>query len=180
MSLYTAHSPDTGFKPDATLIARKEKTKPKSSPAGQPLPEKKKEPRPDEPLAPGQWHHMLVRQKPQEFSAKDDSGDRRRDTRTELDETVAIEWKIESNVETTQFLVLTRNISSGGIALTHDQKLEPGTQCDLTMFMPDGTTQVWPGRVAHCTTLTRGMYEIGIQFDQAIDMGCLGLTSPGE
>ena len=72
--------------------------------------------------------------------------------------------------EFTTFLVKTRNISAGGIALLHGGFVHVGTRCRLRLMTTDKVRADVSGRVVRCRYLGQGtLHEIGVQFDSPIE-----------
>lgn len=77
--------------------------------------------------------------------------------------------------------VATRNISRGGISILHSAFMHPGTQCEILLKVPGGTTQTVPGTVRRCGHVSGRVHEIGIQFKQQISTkDLLGLDPLNE
>jgi hypothetical protein len=70
----------------------------------------------------------------------------------------------------TSFLVLVNNISSGGFAFKHSWELEPGTPCSVKIMLPSGGVAVCEGNIVRCRELEGGGHEIGLQFDELLDI----------
>lgn len=69
-----------------------------------------------------------------------------------------------------RFLVLARNLSSGGISVLHAGFLHLGTECRLVLTLADGSAKALIGRVVFCRLAASPVHEIGIQFSTKIDM----------
>ncbi|MBZ0171113.1 MAG: PilZ domain-containing protein, partial [Phycisphaerales bacterium] len=63
-----------------------------------------------------------------------------------------------------------RNLSKGGIGLLHRSYLHLGTRCDVTLEHPTLGEIVQAGAVIRCIHLTGMVHEIGIKFDQEINI----------
>lgn len=70
----------------------------------------------------------------------------------------------------TRVRVACRNLSRGGIGILHSAYMHPGSRCDVTLQRVTGKPQTIPGRVVRCTHRAGVVHEIGIQFDQPIDL----------
>ncbi len=63
-----------------------------------------------------------------------------------------------------------RNLSNGGIGLLHRSYLHLGTRCIVTLRHPyDGDFEI-PGEVVRCIHIKGMIHEIGIKFDEEIDV----------
>lgn len=71
------------------------------------------------------------------------------------------------------YTVRTRNISSGGIGFIHDKPMMIGAMCTVALESADQGGRVVCGRVAWCRPIPSagGPCEVGLQFDQPIDIG---------
>lgn len=63
-----------------------------------------------------------------------------------------------------------RNLSKGGIGFLHRSFLHLGTRCIVTLDHPIRGDVQAPGRVVRCLHLTGMVHEIGIKFDEEIDV----------
>jgi hypothetical protein len=68
----------------------------------------------------------------------------------------------------TSFVVLTENISFGGIAFKHQSRLEPDTPCRIKIMLLSGGSVECDGKIVHCRDLEGRGYEIGLQFDRVL------------
>jgi hypothetical protein len=80
--------------------------------------------------------------------------------------------------EDSSILVLTNNISKGGLAFKHSSELEPGTLCKVKIMLPTGGLAICKGKVVRCRKLEGGGYEVGLQFAQLLDLTLM--TPRGE
>lgn len=69
-----------------------------------------------------------------------------------------------------RFLVLGRNLSTGGISLLHAGYLHSGTECRLALVMPRGGAKTMLGKVVFCRLVAGKIHEIGVQFCEKIDI----------
>lgn len=77
--------------------------------------------------------------------------------------------------------VATRNISRGGISILHSAFMHVGTQCEILLKVPGGTTQSISGVVRRCGHVSGRVHEIGIQFKEQISTkDLLGLDPLNE
>lgn len=66
------------------------------------------------------------------------------------------------------YLVVTRNISAGGMAVIHGGYIHAGTECRLMLGTIDGEKVVVPGRVRRCRHIKGNLHEIGVEFLKAV------------
>lgn len=66
------------------------------------------------------------------------------------------------------YLVLTRNLSSGGLALIHGGYLHPGTKCRMMLATIHGQNVVIGGRVRRCRHIKGSLHEIGVEFNAPV------------
>jgi hypothetical protein len=70
----------------------------------------------------------------------------------------------------TSFLVLTDNISRGGLAFKHASWLDIDTPCKIKIMLPSGELIVSEGRIVRCRPLSDRGYEVGIRFDRTLSV----------
>lgn len=63
-----------------------------------------------------------------------------------------------------------RNLSKGGIGLLHRSYLHLGTRCRVTLAHPSKGDVEIPGEVVRCIHLKGMIHELGIKFDEEIDV----------
>jgi hypothetical protein len=68
------------------------------------------------------------------------------------------------------YVVRSRNISSEGLGFIHGGPIAPGTRCALALETDDGAGVIVSSRVAWCKSIDMDVYDIGMQFDKAIDI----------
>ncbi len=66
------------------------------------------------------------------------------------------------------YLVVTRNLSAGGIAVIHGGYIHAGTECRLMLGTIDGEKVVVPGLVRRCRHIKGNLHEIGVEFLKAV------------
>ena len=66
------------------------------------------------------------------------------------------------------YLVLTRNLSSGGLAMIHGGYLHPGTKCRMMLATVHGQNVVIGGRVRRCRHIKGNLHEIGVEFNAPV------------
>lgn len=104
----------------------------------------------------------------EQFTDKVPEGaDRRKYKRVEYRKT-AVLVLAETPDGDTSFMILTNNISRGGLAFKHSSRLEPGTPCQAKIMPSSGGSIESQGRIVRCRMLEGSGYEIGLQFDQLL------------
>lgn len=74
-----------------------------------------------------------------------------------------------------------RNLSRGGVALLHNSFMHIGSSVVVTLPRLSGGSQDVPGTVKRCQHKRGTMHELGVQFDQEIDLhDYMGSTSTGD
>ncbi len=68
-----------------------------------------------------------------------------------------------------QYLVRSRNICKRGMAFLHESAIPLGTPCGITVIGTRHQAYQITGTIARSTAIAQGVYEIGIEFDRAID-----------
>jgi len=68
------------------------------------------------------------------------------------------------------FAVPTRNISRGGLAFLHSQMMRPGQRCGVLLPTIGERPQAVKGTVVHCRYVRAMVHEIGVQFDEPINL----------
>lgn len=69
------------------------------------------------------------------------------------------------------YIVRSRNISSGGLGFIHGCFIEPGTRCSIALQAEDGYGKILAGRIAWCRRVELEAHDVGVQFDESIDVG---------
>jgi hypothetical protein len=77
---------------------------------------------------------------------------------------------LERDVPDAIALVAPRNISMGGTALLHRGHLSGGTPVHLEFPLANGRTSSTQGRVVRSFGCLKDVYEIGVLFDESIDI----------
>ncbi|MFO0830440.1 MAG: response regulator [Phycisphaerales bacterium] len=74
-----------------------------------------------------------------------------------------------------------RNLSRGGIALLHNSFMHAGSAVVVTLPRLTGGTRDIPGTIKRCQHKRGTMHELGVQFDEEIDLrDYMGQTSTGD
>jgi hypothetical protein len=68
------------------------------------------------------------------------------------------------------FVVIGRNLSSGGLAFLHGAPLPIGTPCSVTLFDKEGAPSISPGNIVRCRKVAGRIHELGISFSSKIDV----------
>jgi hypothetical protein len=76
----------------------------------------------------------------------------------------------ESDGTESPYLIRPRNICRTGLGFLHGGPLPPGTTCILTLPTADGDKLVVRARVAHCGPVSGEVHQVGLQFDEPIDV----------
>lgn len=71
---------------------------------------------------------------------------------------------------TAEICVACRNLSRQGLAVLHRAFVHPGTRCTVWLPHPDGRQRAVTGQVVWCLHRTSMIHEVGIAFDQPIDV----------
>ena len=74
------------------------------------------------------------------------------------------------------FVAQSRNISRTGIGFLHGSALEPDTTCELSLRTVAGRWQKIRGTVAHCCLVAENVPQVGIRFNEPIDLERLSIT----
>ena len=69
-----------------------------------------------------------------------------------------------------RFLVRTRDISARGIGFFHGGYLHPGSRCYMLLGARDKGLVKIPGTIMRCEHLRGRIHQIGIRFDEVIDV----------
>ncbi len=70
----------------------------------------------------------------------------------------------------TMLLAPGRDLSEDGIGIFHSAYMHIGVECSVTLKTVDGESVRRKGRVKRCIHLRGSVHEVGIQFDQTLDM----------
>lgn len=134
-------------------------------------------------LADAQWDELLAALAERSLEEELQQKNRRTDDR------VRYEWRVRSLIRTSQpgsrepqtYLVYTRNISRGGIGLIHGMFLHAGTGVVVMLRTRDGACVAISGLVRWCNHLHGRLHEVGVQFEQPIDLDrFLDVKPPSE
>jgi len=63
-----------------------------------------------------------------------------------------------------------RDLSEGGIGIYHNSYVHTGIACSVTLRTVDGEQITRTGRVARCIHLRGAVHEVGIRFEQPLDL----------
>jgi len=69
----------------------------------------------------------------------------------------------------THFIVLPRNLSTGGLSVLHGGYIHPDTPCLVSMRTNGGTTKSHAGTVLRCQYISGRIHELGIRFHDPIN-----------
>ena len=70
----------------------------------------------------------------------------------------------------TRLKVATRNLSRGGVSVLHSMYLHSASRCTIHLPTITGEVRGVPGTIARCTHRGGRVHEVGLQFDQLIDL----------
>ncbi len=73
-----------------------------------------------------------------------------------------------------------RNLSRGGIALFHSAYVHLGSKCTITLPHPDRGELKVPGKVVRVRHVSGKVHELGIRFDQPIDVRSILKLDPSD
>lgn len=71
---------------------------------------------------------------------------------------------------TMQIIVRCRNISIGGLGFLHGSYVHPGTRVVLTLISANKQGYRINGSIVRCRHLTKNIHEVGVAFDETIDL----------
>jgi len=77
---------------------------------------------------------------------------------------------IHAEGEPSWFIVRPRNLSESGIGVLHGGFVHPHTRCVIALRRLDGPPVTLEGQTVRCRHVAGCIHEIGIQFDQPIDL----------
>ncbi|MHC4414182.1 MAG: PilZ domain-containing protein [Planctomycetota bacterium] len=69
------------------------------------------------------------------------------------------------------YLLIPRNISCAGMSLLHGKFVYDGTPCVVGLKTLDGQVVPVRGKIMHCRLITGRVHELGIRFDEPIELG---------
>ena len=69
------------------------------------------------------------------------------------------------------FLVFGRNLSEGGISFLHGGYAHPNSHCMIMLKTLDGKPVGLTGFIRHCRLIRGSCHEIGLKFEEEIDVG---------
>ncbi len=79
-----------------------------------------------------------------------------------------------------KFSVIPRNLSAGGMSFVHGQYLHQGTRCSITLPTLDGEQIYLNANAILCRHITGVIHEIGVQFDETIDLRMFCKLTPEQ
>jgi hypothetical protein len=68
------------------------------------------------------------------------------------------------------FVVRSRNISTGGLGFVHNAYVEAGTHCAVALQSADGYGMIASGRIAWCRRIDMEAFDVGVSFDEPIEV----------
>lgn len=72
-----------------------------------------------------------------------------------------------------QLIVRCRNISIGGLGFLHGAYVHPGTRVVLTLISATKQGYRINGSIVRCRHLTKNIHEVGVAFDETIDLDAM-------
>lgn len=69
-----------------------------------------------------------------------------------------------------RFAVRCRNISASGLSFLYGSELREGTPCEMVLVNRRGDGFRLTGRVVRCRRVSDGVHEVGLQFDEPMDI----------
>jgi hypothetical protein len=76
---------------------------------------------------------------------------------------------LNSDGKVERWTVFTRNLSAGGLSFLYHAALQPGALCQIKLPNLDGSAAKVCGTARVARLVAPGVFEVGLQFDQAID-----------
>lgn len=83
-----------------------------------------------------------------------------------------------SEKEVTRYLVRPRNIAAGGAAVLHGGFIHFKTRCTIALRNLEGKHVMQTGIVRHASLIKGHIHEIGIQFDEPVDVSQFVADAP--
>ena len=83
---------------------------------------------------------------------------------------VAVVRPMSQEGRAARFIVRGRNISATGLGFLHGQFLYKNTSCEIILINREQQGFKLRGRVVRCRFVEKNVHEIGIRFDQAVDI----------
>jgi hypothetical protein len=68
------------------------------------------------------------------------------------------------------FVVIARNLSTGGIAFLHGAMVPTGTRCTVTLFDSRGVAEAVPGSIVRCHKVAGRIHDLGVKFETPVDV----------
>jgi hypothetical protein len=95
----------------------------------------------------------------------------RRNTRVKFHTAVAV--LIQINHSDISYKAKSRDISNSGVSILLGEPIRPGTPCVTTLVTAEKRGVKSTGSIIRCRQVKNGVYDIGIQFEQPIDVNAL-------
>ena len=74
------------------------------------------------------------------------------------------------NHDVTRYKVRPLNLSQSGAAFLHGASVFPGTPCSIQLLDRSGEARTVPGRVVRCRRVEGRVHEVGVRFDEGIEL----------
>jgi hypothetical protein len=68
------------------------------------------------------------------------------------------------------FVVVARNLSSGGMAFLHGGPVAAGTRCHVTLYDAEGAAHRIDGSILRCSKIAGRIHDLGVKFDSEVDV----------
>lgn len=69
-----------------------------------------------------------------------------------------------------RYIVVGRNLSTGGISLLNAGFVHPGSDCRLVLTLANNVAKALVGTVVFCRLVAGGIHEVGVRFKEKIDL----------
>lgn len=114
-----------------------------------------------------------------DLSMRDADPDQRR-LRVASDHSEAVLCLLGAAGSVTRFSVLVRNISRWGVGLVMGRYVYPQSRCEVHLRAKNGTLLTRVGGVRYCRHIRGLVHELGVHFEQPIDLSDFSMLSPNE
>lgn len=96
--------------------------------------------------------------------------ERREHDRVDYDTSVTLYAEFDEDKSEQRYLVRTRNVSSSGVGFIHHSEVAAGTRVRFTAFDSNGHVCQLEAAAARADLIENNLWDIGIRFDQLIDL----------
>lgn len=106
---------------------------------------------------------------------KDGGPERRADRRFRVDRRTLLLCRMANDANrTNHFALRCYDLSRGGMSFFHGHYIHVDTACDLTLITADRRGVRMAGHVVRCAHVRDHVHQVGIRFDQPLDLDVLG------